>query len=725
MVFKYLKGRIKGFLKIKFKVLRNAFLGAAVFSLVFLSGGYYSNLIQSLPAPTAKAMHDLPESTRIFDRNGELLYEAHGDVKRRVVPLEQIPEHLRQATVAIEDKNFYEHNGYEISAILRAAKVNIENLEIKQGASTLTQQLARTVFLNNEKVFSRKIKELFLATKIEERYSKDEILEMYLNTIPYGSNAYGISAASEIYFNKEVKDLSLMESTYLAALPKAPTDYSPFGPNAEVLHSRAGLVLEKMHELGFISKEEFDETVSQDRPEFKKMPVPIKAPHFVFLVLDILNKQMGEKAVRQGGFDVYTSIDMDLQRKAEKIVSEQGKKNEEKHGAANAALTAIDTRTGEILTMVGSRDFFRPVDGAVNVAIMPRQPGSSFKPYVYAAALSEKLNPSSLITDARTDFAYANNGVKYIPQNYTGSHYGQVTIRKALAGSLNIPAVKVLVDVGIDNAIDLAERLGISTLKDRKRFGPALALGGGEVTLLEHTAALGAFGNEGIKQELTAVLSVKDRDGNTVFQWQKKDGLKAVEAKAAYEISDILSDSGARQYIFGQAANLTIPGRKAAVKTGTTQNFRDAWTVGYVPGLSVGVWVGNNDNTMMKKGSDGSVVAAPIWKQFMVEAVKNRPAEDFRKPEGYKEVQIAVKAPAKPKENKQEDEMEEKKQDDIKLVKHEYEKREKEEMINKEKEEIKNPVEDIRLVVDPPQEMPIPVIRQGKKIKNERAVSSH
>ncbi len=600
----------------------------------------FVRLVEVLPSPTPEAMLKAPESTRILDRNGEFLYEVHSEVKRTRLALAEIPRYLQAATIAIEDKNFYRHHGFDLISILRAIRANFNNGEIRQGASTITQQVARTAFLDNQPTFSRKIKELVLAVKIEWFYTKDEILEMYLNNIPYGSNAYGVEAASEIYFNKRARDLNLIECAYLAALPKAPTSYSPFGPNIEILRQRARLVIEKMSQLGVINEVEAKTALAQKNIEFKRIPIKINAPHFVFYVLDVLTAEYGEEKVRQGGMVVYTSLDLTLQHQAEKIVSEQGLINEKKYQAGNAALVALNTRTGEILAMVGSRDYFKPGDGAFNVALSPRQPGSSFKPYVYATAMTNGLNPATMLFDVETNFKQDNNGINYIPRNYNGRHYGPISLRQALAGSLNIPAVKTLVLVGIDKSIDTAEKLGLTTLKDRRRFGPALVLGGAEVKLLEHTAGLGALGNNGIKPDLMPILKITDTKNNLIRKNKEQPGTAAVDPQAAYLITDILSDSQARVFIFRHNKNLEVAGRQVAVKTGTSQDFRDAWTVGYTPSLAVGVWVGNNDNSPMRAGADGSVVAAPIWKKFITEAIAKQAPEKFTRPDGIVELKV-------------------------------------------------------------------------------------
>jgi len=395
-----------------------------------------------------------------------------------------------------------------------------------------------------------------------------------------------------------------------------------------------------MTENGYITAEIAEKTLAQGEIKFKRIPTEIKAPHFVFYVIDYLKKIYDEEKLRTGGLTIYTSLDYKLQKEGERIVAARGAENEKKFNAGNAALVSLDPRNGEILAMVGSRDYFKTKDGSVNVVTSLQQPGSSFKPYVYVTGMTNGLTPASILVDSRTDFTASNYNVSYIPQNYSGKHYGAIPVRKALAGSLNIPAVKALVSVGIDKVINTAEKLCITTLEDRKRFGSSLALGGAEVTLLEHTAGLGALGNGGIMQEVNPIMKIIGLNKEIVYQREVATGTQAVDPQAAYLITDILSDTKARQFIFGRAPNLQLSNRPVAVKTGTTQEFRDAWTVGFTPTLATGVWVGNNDNSPMKEKADGSVVAAPIWHDFMEKALDNKPIAKFTRPKGIVEVAI-------------------------------------------------------------------------------------
>lgn len=573
-----------------------------------------------------------PQSTKIFDRNGILLYELFGEIKRTPVPLSDIPLVLQQATIAVEDQDFYKHDGIDYTSIIRATIANLESRSLAQGGSTISQQLVRNALLTREKTFERKIKEMILSRRLERTYTKDQILEMYLNFAPYGANAYGVEAASQTYFGRRVSDLTLAQSAYLAALPKAPTHYSPHGSHRDELDTRADLILSLMQKQQFISEEEMQEA-KQQTVEFKEIKSSIRAPHFVMYVIDQLRQEYGDDVLLQKGLSVTTALDLHLQTAAEEIIKTQVEKNQKKYKAGNAALVAIDPNSGQILAMVGSHDYFDETqDGAVNVAIMPRQPGSSFKPYVYATAFEKGMHPSTVLMDVATNFG--RYGEKdYIPKNYNGREYGPVSARQALAGSLNISAVKTLFFAGIDHSIDTAERMGITTLKDRSSVGPSIVLGGAEVTLLDHTSAYGVFAAGGIKHQLTTILEVKDHLGHVIKQTEPSVGESVLDSGVAYQITDILSDQEARKFIFGRLSrNLVLSDRPVAVKTGTTQAYRDAWTVGFTPGLVCGVWVGNSDNTAMRPGADGSVVAAPIWKAFMEKAHEGRPVEKFVRP---------------------------------------------------------------------------------------------
>jgi len=590
--------------------------------------GWYS---RDLPNPNRLIERALPQSTRIYDRTGKvLLYEFHGNQQRTLVTLEDIPSYLKSAVIISEDKNFYQHKGFDVRGILRAVFIDFLRGGKVQGGSTITQQLIKNALLSNEKSISRKLKELVLAYQIEKHFTKDQILQMYFNEIPYGSTAYGVRAASYTYFDKDVKDLSLAEAAALTVLPRAPTYYSPWGTHRDKLISAQQTLLDSMASDGVISQAEADDA-KKEKLVFRPQVNSLRAPHFVMYVRELLTNTYGEKMVEEGGLTVTTTLDYDKQKIAEDTVTEWGKKNESMN-AHNAALVSLDARTGEILAMVGSKDYYdESIDGNVNVVLRPRQPGSSFKPIVYAAAFQKGYTPSTILFDLKTNFD--TTGQKpYIPENYSLKEYGPFTMKKALAGSLNIPAVKTLYLVGVSSAIDLAKNLGYTTLQDPDRYGLSLVLGGGEVTLLEHVAAYTAFAQEGVRAEPSAILRVEDPRGNVLQEFQKKNIKTSLDPEVTRNINDVLSDNSARSYVFGEHNYLQLSGREAGVKTGTTNDFRDAWTIGYTPSIATGVWVGNNDNSAMKKGADGSKLAAPIWRDYMQKTLTGIASESFIRP---------------------------------------------------------------------------------------------
>ncbi len=602
-----------------------AFAGVGVFAL-----GFTWWLVKDLPDPNRLTLRDVPLTTKIYDRTGQtVLYEIHGAQRRTLVKLADIPEHLKWATIVAEDREFYQHRGFRISSIVRATLANLVSRRRVQGGSTLTQQLVKNAILTPERTYRRKIKEVMLAQQIERRFSKDEILQLYFNEIPYGSNAYGVAAAADSYFGKPVGDLSVAEAAVLAALPKAPTNYSPYSQRDRLI-ARQRYVLDSMVETGHLDADAA--AAAKTEPlNFRPPAQRIIAPHFVFHVKELLVARYGERVVETGGLRVITTLDRAKQTLAEEVVAAGAEKNLA-HGATNAALAALDTATGQILAMVGSKDFFnQEIDGEVNVVTRPRQPGSSFKPIVYAAAFRRGYTPNTVLYDVVT--AFTNYDRKpYEPKNYTLKEYGPVTMRTALAGSLNIPAVKTIYLAGIGNVLQLAEELGYTTLKPRSRFGLSLVLGGGEVTLLEHLNAFATLAREGDWLPAAAILEVTD-PGGKILEEHRPRRTKVLETQIARQITSILSDNEARTFIFGANSHLTLPDRPVAAKTGTTNDYRDAWTIGYTPNLAAGVWVGNNDNTEMKRGADGSVVAAPIWNAFMRQALAGTAAETFRPPD--------------------------------------------------------------------------------------------
>lgn len=606
------------------KFARYAAIGFVVFCAIFFAWASYG-----LPDPNKLITREIPQSTKIYDRSGEtILYEISGDEKRTLVRLDQIPQVVRDATIAIEDKNFYKHKGFSLWAIFRTAVTNVLKRQ-KAGGSTLTQQFLKNAVFTNEKFYTRKVKELILAYRMEKKFSKDEILQMYFNEIPYGSNAYGVEAASLKYFDKHVQDITLSEAAILAAMVQSPSRYSPFGPNKDILISRQHYVLDLMVEQDMVSRDEA-EKAKEAKLVFKNPSDNIIAPHFVLHIKEMLAEKYGEKTVEQGGLKIITTLDTYKQEIAEEVIKKKAEDNEKRFNATNAALVSIDPKTGQVLAMVGSRDYFdEAVDGQVNVALKARQPGSSLKPIVYAAAFTKGYTPNTILYDVVTNFAAS--GKAFEPRNYNGKEYGPVTMKKALAGSLNVPAVKTLYLAGLDHTLEITKKLGYTTLNDKDRFGLSLVLGGGEVTLLEHTNAYSAFARDGIMQDPSFILKVEDRDGKVLEEYKDSER-RVFEPNIAREINSILSDNGERAYIFGGSNFLTLGNRPVAAKTGTTNNNRDAWTMGYTPSLVTGVWIGNNNNKEMKAGSDGSIVAAPIWNEYMRRVLGTENIESFAAP---------------------------------------------------------------------------------------------
>ncbi|MDD4271240.1 MAG: PBP1A family penicillin-binding protein [Patescibacteria group bacterium] len=628
-VKKYSGGNNKNPLKIKWPKPKTIFIG--LLALFIFGYGGFLWLTHDLPDPNRLIERQVPESTKIYDRTGQtILYEIHGDQKRTMISLKDVPENLKNATISIEDKDFYKHGGFSLWAIFRTIITDIF-FGKTAGGSTLTQQFVKNAVLTNEKTFTRKIKEIILAYRLEKKFSKDEILQMYFNEIPYGSTAYGVEAASQKYFGKSARDLNLAESAILAAIPQAPSRYSPYGPNKDTLLARQKYILDLMAKYGYITKDQAAE--AKNTPlTFKAPSDNMMAPHFVMYIKELLADKYGEKTIEQGGLKIYTTLDLYKQKIAEEVISEKAPGNEKKYGATNAALISIDPKNGQVLAMVGSRDYFNDdIDGQVNVALQSRQPGSSFKPIVYTASFIKGYTPQTVLYDVVTNFS-TDPAKPYEPHNYDSKEHGPVTIKQALAGSLNIPAVKAIYLTGIDNVISLAQNLGYTTLNDKNRFGLSLVLGGGEVKLLEHTNAFSAFAREGVKHPVAVILKVEDKDGKVLEEFKNLDE-KVLEPDIARQTNSILSDNSARAYIFGANNSLTLGSRPVAAKTGTTNDYRDAWTIGYTPSLVTGVWVGNNDNTEMKRGADGSIVAAPIWHDYMNKVLGNTPIEYFNAPE--------------------------------------------------------------------------------------------
>lgn len=618
-----------------------AFLASGIFIFMVSFGIIW---FSSLKIPDFRSFENrkVVNSTKIYDRTGQiLLFDIHKNIKRTYISGGEMGVNIKNATVAIEDSEFYNHGGIRITSIVRAVLSNIFGENRTQGGSTITQQLVKNALLTQEKSYTRKIKEWVLAIKIDNSIPKDKILEYYLNEAPYGGTIYGIAEASKTYFAKDARDLTLAEAAYLASIPQSPTILSPYGKNKEKLETRKNLVLSRMLDLKFISQADYDQAKKEKVVFVPQATGGIRAPHFVFFIKDYLEQKYGNSAVAGGGLKVTTTLNYDLQAKAEQIVKDGALQNEKNWDGKNASLVAIDPKTGQILTMVGSRDYFdKTIDGNFNVATATRQPGSSFKPFIYATAMNKGFTPDTVLFDLPTEFqttcdAYGkafpgrNQDDCYMPSNYDGKSRGPVSLRNALAQSINVVAVKLFYLTGLPDSLKTAEDMGISTLGDVNRYGLTLVIGGGEVSLLDMTSAYGVFANNGSRNPYIGILKVEDGNGKILEEYSQKEQ-QILPKNTALTITDILSDEKAREPTFGSRSVLYIPSKDVAVKTGTTNRNRDAWTVGYSPSMVVGVWAGNNDNKEMKKG--GVAVAGPIWNKFIIEALKIMPDEKFEKP---------------------------------------------------------------------------------------------
>jgi 1A family penicillin-binding protein len=591
----------------------------------------------SLPSPD-KVVRREGFSTKILDRNGKSLYDIFEDERRTPIKIDEVPLYLKQATVAIEDKNFYTHSGFDLLGTIRGLS-RLFTRGYAQGGSTLTQQLVKNVLLTSERSVLRKLKEFVLAVQIERKYSKDEILQMYLNEAPYGGNARGVETASEIYFGKSAKDLNLLESAIIAGFPQLPSRYSPYSQTPKAYIERTQNVLRRMREDGFITKDQ-EEASLAELPEvkFQVKGSSFKAPHFVQYVQKILEERYGEKVVEQGGLKVTTTLDLDLQEKAQEIVAEEIAKVESQR-ITNGGVVVVDPQTGEILSMVGSKRFDDPdYDGQVNVTVALRQPGSSFKPFTYVTAFKEGYTPSYMVMDVPTTFPGGEGQPDYNPVNYDGKYRGPIQLRYALGNSINVPAVKMIALVGIKDVLETSYNLGINSLpptnETLSRVGLSLTLGGGEVKLLEMTSAYAAFFNGGYRVDPVSILKVEDSDGKVLEEVKTKKGKQVLSSEQAFLISNILSDNEARREVFGPNSLLNIPGRQVAVKTGTTNDKRDNWTIGGTPQRSVGVWVGNNDNSPMLNVASGVSGASPIWRKVLIESLSGLESLAFEAPDG-------------------------------------------------------------------------------------------
>lgn len=612
--------------------------------MVFVAG-LFIFFAKDLPSPGQINRRSLAQTTKFYDRTGEhLLYEVFGDQNRVIVDLQEISPHLRNATIAVEDKNFYNQGAFSSFAIIRAAINNGLNKAFGregriQGGSTITQQYVKNALLSPERTFSRKIKELILAIQIEELYDKDDILGLYLNEIPYGALAYGGQAASQTFFSKDAKDLTIEEAAMLAALPRAPTYYSPYGQHADDLVARQQMIIDIMRQQGYISEEEAEQAKAvdiiarvNDNPNYFS---DIRAPHFVLMVQEELEQEYGTRVVAEGGLTVITTLDWEKQQIAERATKD-GIGRVVSLGGDNAAFVAADTNTAQTLAMVGSRDFNHPKYGSFNAALSGRQPGSSFKPYGYATLFKTgQWGPGSIVYDVKTNF-----GGGYRPDNFDFRSKGAMPIRRALGESRNIPAVKALYIAGVDNVIEQAHKMGITTLNAGPGvYGLSLVLGAGEVKLYDHVNGYSTFATGGIHREPVNVLKVTNADGDVLEEWQTAEGTRVLDEEIAYSMTDILTDDAARSGTFGRNnPNLTVPSLTMAVKTGTTDLSRDGWMMGFTRHMTAGVWVGNHDNQPMH--SITSQQTGPIFTDFMAKAHEDLPDLPFEKPAGLKTVTL-------------------------------------------------------------------------------------
>lgn len=623
------------------------------FSIFFI---YYA---KDLPRPEVFTEKSFVLPTKIYDRTGNiLLYQIYDEEKRTVVSLDQVNENLKHAIIATEDANFYRHFGLDWKGIARSVLNNLKIGNFIYGGSTISQQLVRSTFLTLDKTARRKVKEIILTLELERRYYKDQILEFYLNQVPFGSNAYGVEAASQTFFGKSASQISLAEAAILASLIQAPSRLSPYGSHVDSLFARKNYVLDRMTKEGYISQAQADEA-KKEVLKFSDISQSIKAPHFVLYVKKYLEESYSDSFLKRKGLKVYTTLDWNLQKEAEKIV-EEGSKTNQSYNSYNAALVAINPQNGEILSLVGSANWYADssfpegctgteegclFDPKFDIATLgERQPGSAFKPFAYAEAFKKGLTPESVFWDVKTEFNpnCTSTAIEekdrygmdcYHPMNYDGNFRGPMTLRNALAQSINIPAVKTLYLAGVKDTIDLAKSLGITSLNQPLSwYGLSLVLGGGEVKLLDLVSAYGVFANSGLKSPPISILKIEDSEEN-IIEEKRKTPQRVLERNVADMINSVLSDNEAKVPIFGRNSVLFIPGKKVATKTGTTQDFKDGWTIGYTPSMAVGVWVGNNNGELMKK-EPGVVLAGPIWNKFIQKALTVYPGEKiFQEPD--------------------------------------------------------------------------------------------
>ena len=630
------------------------FVGAVIFiAPIALVAGIYFYIFKDLPSPNKLNVADIPLATKIYDRNNTLLFDIYADKNRTYVSLSEIPKYLQEATISVEDKNFYKQHGINIiGGILRALWTDVTQRQL-QGGSTITQQLVKTVLLTPERTVRRKIKEIILAVWVDASYPKDKILELYLNQVPYGGTAWGVETASEKYYGKNVKDLDLAEASLLAGLPQAPSLYSPLGAHPELSKQRQKQVLQRMTEDGYITKKQADDAYAEVLA-FKK-ETNIKAPHFVMYVKQLLVDTYGEALVEKGGLKVTTTLDLPLQEYAQATVAAEVA-NLKNMQVGNGAALITKPSTGEILAMIGSADYYSSPSGNFNVTTGLRQPGSSIKPINYAIGIDRHLvTPGTMFLDIPTCFANSPGLPAYCPVNYDGKFHGPVQLRFALGNSFNIPAVKMLDLNTVQNMVASASAWGLDTIKDPSKYGLSLTLGGGEVRMVDMAEAFGVFANGGIRKDLVAILKVQDKNGKVLEEYKDNNlnkepptqlfiqGPRVISPETAFLISHMLLDNNARLTEFGPNSSLVVSGKAVSVKTGTTNDFRDNWTIGFTPEYLVAAWVGNNDFTPMNQALvSGITGAAPIWNKLMSHVLQGKPDLWPRQPDGVVGAQICA-----------------------------------------------------------------------------------
>lgn len=600
---------------------------------------FYFIILKDLPDPNKLIQRQSPVASKIYDRNGQLLYTFFdGSEKRTLIKLEDIPDFVKLATIAIEDKEFYQHTGFSLQGIFRAILRNASSSEV-QGGSTITQQLIKNTLLTPEKTLKRKIKEVILSIEAELIYSKDEILQMYLNEVAYGGTAYGVEEAAQTYLGKSIQDVNLAEAALLAGLPAAPSKYSPFSSDPQKTLLRQHQVLERMLQDNYINLEQL-ETAKKEKIILAPQQTNIKAPHFVMYVKDLLVEKYGSRVVEQGGLKVMTSLDLKIQQLAEEKVKTEVDKLAQLR-VSNGAALVTNPQTGEVLAMVGSKDYFdQSIDGNVNVCLRPRQPGSSIKVVTYSLALANNFTPATILPDSPITY-YSPGAEPYSPHNYDNRFHGNVPLRTALASSYNVPAVKVLAYLGADKMVSLARQMGITTWPEDQFYGLSTTLGSAEVKMTDLAVVYGTLANLGQKQVLQPILKIVDAQGQELNDFQTASQ-KVLEPQVAYLMTDILKDNQARTPAFGSRSLLQIPDQEVAVKTGTTNDKRDNWTIGYTHNFLVAVWVGNNDNSPMSAVASGITGASPIWNQVMMELLKNQTPHQFQTPDNLIKIPICI-----------------------------------------------------------------------------------